>query len=340
MVKCLAEVPVKVIIQIPCHNEAEVLPQTVAELPRQIPGVDEVEYLVVDDGSQDQTVEVARQIGVHHVISLPGHQGLAAGFRAGLDAALKFGADIIVNTDADNQYQGSDIPALVAPILAGHAQIVVGDRGVASHPGFSPQKRMLQQIGSWVVAQASGLNVPDATSGFRALSRTAALQTLVLGDYSYTLETLIQAGAHRLPVLYVPIRTNPKTRPSRLMKSTPHFLKHSSATILRAYTMYRPLRVFLILGLILLGAGTLLGVRYLVLHYLLGQGEGNLQSLILAAVFMILGFQTLLIGLVADLISFNRKMLEDLLLRVRRIELDQAAKSGTNSASDPDSLKK
>ncbi len=313
----------KVIIQIPCHNEAEVLPQTVADLPRQIPGVDEVEYLVINDGSQDQTVEVARQIGVHHVISLPGHQGLAAGFRAGLDAALKYGADIIVNTDADNQYQGSDIPALVAPILAGHAHIVVGDRGVANHPGFSPLKRLLQQVGSWVVARASGLNVPDATSGFRALSRTAALQTLVLGDYSYTLETLIQAGAHRLPVLYVPIHTNPKTRPSRLMKSTPHFLKHSSATILRAYTMYRPLRVFLILGLILFGAGTLLGVRYLVLHYLLGQGEGNLQSVVLAAVLMIIGFQTLLIGLLADLIGFNRKIMEEVLLRLKRLELNE-----------------
>ena len=327
----------KVIIQIPCHNESEILPQTIADLPRQIEGVDIVEYLVIDDGSQDDTVQVAQQSGVHHVISLPGHQGLAAGFREGLNTALKLGADIIVNTDADNQYNGKDIPLLVAPILTGQAEIVVGDRGVANHPGFSPLKRLLQRMGSWVVAKASGLTIPDATSGFRALSRAAALQTLVLSEYSYTLETLIQAGAHRLPVLYVPISTNPKTRPSRLIKNTPNFMKHSSATILRAYTMYRPLRVFLLAGTILLVAGILLGLRFLILRYWVGQGAGNLQSVILAAVLLIVGFQTLLIGLLADLIGFNRKIMEEVLLRLRNLELNSPDDgSSPRSKIDPD----
>ena len=324
----------KLIIQIPCYNEAEVLPQTIADLPKQIPGIDEIEYLVVNDGSRDNTVQVAHQIGVHHVISLPGNMGLAAAFRAGLEAALKRGADIIVNTDADNQYNGEDIPLLVGPILTGKAQIVVGDRGVSDHPGFSPVKRMLQMLGSWVIAQASGLVVPDATSGFRALSRDAAIQTLVLSEYSYTLETLIQAGAHHLPVKFVPIRTNPKTRPSRLMKSIPHFMKHSSATILRAYTMYRPLRVFLMLGLVFIGGGVFLGLRFLVLRYILNESTGNLQSVILAAVLLIVGFQTFLIGLVADLISFNRKILEEVVLRLRRQEIEQALQSSGQKQAD------
>ncbi len=309
----------KLIIQIPCHNEALVLPETVAALPRSLPGFETIEILVVDDGSQDGTAEAARQAGVEHIVRLPGHLGLAAAFSAGLDASVKMGADVIVNTDADNQYQGEDILHLVEPILAGRAQVVVGDRGVATLTAFSPVKRQLQRLGSWVVGKVSGMHIPDATSGFRALSREAALRTLVLSDYSYTLETLIQAGARHLAVEYVKIRTNPETRPSRLMRSIPHYLANSSATIVRAYTMYRPLRVFSILGSLLLAGGLALGIRFLY-FWTLGQGTGHVQSVILAAVLFIVGFQVLLIGLVADLIGFNRKILEELLYRLRLME--------------------
>jgi len=238
----------KLIIQIPCHNEAQILPATIQALPRSLPGIDIIETLVVDDGSQDGTATAARQVGVQHVISLPGHLGLAAAFAAGLDACVKRGADIIINTDADNQYNAEDILQLLEPILAGRAQIVVGDRGVATLVTFTPIKRYLQRLGSWVVGRVSGMKIPDATSGFRALTREAALRTLVLSEYSYTLETLIQAGAMHLPVAHVKIRTNPQTRPSRLMRSIPHYLTNSSTTIVRAYTMYRPLRVFSIIG--------------------------------------------------------------------------------------------
>jgi glycosyltransferase involved in cell wall biosynthesis len=316
---CRFAVIMKLIIQIPCHNEALVLPATIEALPRILPGFDWIEILVVDDGSQDGTVDAARHAGVEHIVRLPGHQGLAAAFTAGLDASLKLGADVIVNTDADNQYQADDILHLVEPILAGRAAIVIGDRGVATLAAFTPAKRRLQRLGSWVVGKVSGLNIPDATSGFRALSREAALRTLVLSNYSYTLETLIQAGSRHLPVEFVKIRTNPETRPSRLMRSIPHYLANSSATILRAYTMYRPLRVFSILGGLLLLSGLALGVRFLY-FWALGQGNGHIQSVILAAVLSIVGFQVFLIGLVADLIGFNRKILEELLYRVRVIE--------------------
>ena len=312
----------KLIIQIPCFNEADNLPHTVAALPRQLDGVNSIEYLVIDDGSTDATVAVARQIGVQHIVQLNTHSGLAAGFAAGLEASLHQGADIIVNTDADNQYQAEDIQRLIEPILAGRADLVVGDRGVASLANFSPVKRQLQRLGSWVIGRASGVTTPDATSGFRALSREAALRTLVLSDYSYTLETLIQAGASHIAVEYVPVRTNPQTRPSRLMRSIPHYLAHSGATIIRAYTMYRPLRVFSTLSLVFLLVGLLLSLRF-VYFFLLGQGDGHIQSLILAAVLLIVGFQTFLIGLVADLIGFNRKILEDLIYRIRRIEVDR-----------------
>jgi len=309
----------KLIIQIPCHNEALVLPATIEALPRTLPGFNSVEFLVVDDGSQDDTVEVAQQAGVQRVVRLPGHLGLAAAFAAGLDASLKLGADVIVNTDADNQYKAEDILRLVEPILAGRSQIVVGDRGVATLEGFTPVKRWLQRMGSWVVGKVSGMDIPDATSGFRALSREAAMRTLVLSDYSYTLETLIQAGSRHLPVEFVKIRTNPATRPSRLMRSIPHYLAHSSTTIVRAYTMYRPLRVFSILGGLLLLGGLGLGARFLY-YWVLGQGNGHVQSVILAAVLSIVGFQVILIGLVADLIGFNRKILEELLYRMRLME--------------------
>ncbi len=296
----------KLIIQIPCHNEAQVISETIKSLPSSLDGFDTVEYLVIDDGSTDGTADIPRSIGVHHLVILPSHMGLAAAFTSGLDACIKQGADVIVNTDADNQYRSDDIRLLVKPILDGKAQLVVGDRGVATLEAFSPFKRLLQRLGSWVVGQITGIEIPDATSGFRALTREAALRTLVLNDYSYTLETLIQAGAHKMPVEYVKIRTNPQTRPSRLIRSVPHYLANSSATIVRSYTMYRPLRVFTILGFILLLGGFALGGRFLY-FYMIGQGSGHLQSLVLAAVLLIVGFQVLLIGLVADLIGLIEK---------------------------------
>jgi len=310
----------KLIIQIPCYNEAQTLPQTIADLPRSLPGIDVVEYLVIDDGSADKTVEVAKACGVQHVVSLP-HVGLAKAFAAGLDASLQAGADIILNTDADNQYVGEEIAKLVEPILAGRAQIVVGDREVHQVEHFSQNKRVLQRLGSWVISQAAAMDVPDATSGFRAYSREAALRTLVLSDYSYTLETLIQAGARRTAIEFVPIRTNAPTRPSRLMKGLPQYIRNSSITILRAYTLYRPLRVFLSIGAISIGIGLLLGLRFLY-FYLIGHGGGHVQSLILTAVLLIVGFQVVLIGLLADLAGFNRKILEEILYRLRKSPLE------------------
>ena len=310
----------KLIIQIPCHNEAQVITNTIASLPKSLVGFDAIEYLVIDDGSDDDTAGLALAAGAHYIVSLPGHMGLAAAFTSGLDACVKNGADVIVNTDADNQYYAEDIGLLVKPIVEGRAQIVVGDRGVATSKNFSPYKRLLQRIGSWVVAQISGMDIPDATSGFRALSREAALRTLVLNDYSYTLETLIQAGVRRMPVEYVKVRTNPQTRPSRLIRSVPHYLANSSATIVRSYTMYRPLRFFSIFGGLFILGGLAFAGRFLY-YYIIGQGGGHLQSVILAAVLLIVGFQVILIGLVADLIGFNRKILEELLYRIKLLEL-------------------
>ena len=283
--------PMTLIIQIPCFNEEETLPQTLEDLPSTLPGVDTVEILVIDDGSTDQTAEVARRCGVNHIVRLRQNQGLARAYLAGLEQALRLGADIIVNTDADNQYRGEDIERLVAPIVAGRAEIVVGDRGVATLSHFSPVKRWLQRLGSWTVQTAAGTRIPDATSGFRALTREAALRTLVLSEYSYTLETLIQAGARQMAVDYVPIRTNPRTRPSRLMRSLPEYLTQSGLTILRTYTLYRALRVFLGLGALLIGAGVILVLRFLYLFVVRGGMTGNVQSLILAAVLLIVGFQ-------------------------------------------------
>ena len=311
----------KLIIQIPCYNEAQTLPITLKQLPRQFPGIDQVEYLVIDDGSEDGTAQVAVESGVHHVVRLNPHRGLAAGFTSGLEACVHFGADIIINTDADNQYNAEDMQHLIAPILSRQAEIVVGDRGVANLSAFSFPKRLLQRLGSWVVAQASGLRIPDATSGFRAISREAALRTLVLSEYSYTLETLIQAGDRGMAVAYVPIRTNPHTRPSRLIRSIPQYLADSGATIVRAYAMYRPLRIFTGLASLVIFFGLILAFRFLY-FWTLGQGGGHLQSVILSAVLLIVGFQTLLIGLVADLIGFNRMILEELLYRSRRAEVE------------------
>ena len=315
----------KLIIQIPCHNEAQVITNTIKSLPKSLDGFDAIEYLVIDDGSNDGTGNIALAAGAHHLVSLPGHMGLAAAFTSGLDACIKYGADVIVNTDADNQYHAEDICLLVNPIINGRAQIVVGDRGVATLQNFSPIKRLLQRMGSWVVSQISGMDIPDATSGFRALTREAALRTLVLNDYSYTLETLIQAGARKMPVEYVKIRTNPQTRPSRLIRSIPHYLANSSATIVRSYTMYRPLRVFTLLGGLFILGGLGLAGRFLY-YYILGQGGGHLQSVVLSAVLLIVGFQVILIGLLADLIGFNRKILEELLYRIKYVDLNTKGK--------------
>lgn len=312
----------KLIIQIPCYNEAQTLPNTLQALPRELPGIDVLEYLVIDDGSDDQTSQIAGESGVHHIIRIPHHIGLAGSFVAGLEASLARGADIIVNTDADNQYRGDDIQLLIKPILEGEADIVVGDRGVENLLDFPWYKRVLQRLGSWVLAQASGVHTPDATSGFRAISRKAALRTLVLSEYSYTLETLIQAGAKRMSVKFVPVRTNPPTRPSRLIRNIPEYLAFSIATIIRTYTMYRALRLFTILGSIFILAGAILGGRFLYLRYILNSGTSNLQSLILAAILLIVGFQIWLIGLLADLVGFNRKILEDVLYHLRSLELD------------------
>jgi glycosyltransferase involved in cell wall biosynthesis len=314
----------KVIIQIPCHNEAEVLPLTLKALPRNLQGVDRVEFLIIDDGSSDQTLSVARDAGVDHIIQLPGHLGLAAAFTAGLEASLRYGADIIVNTDADNQYFAEDIQLLIEPILDGRAQLVVGDREILNVTEFSRSKRLLQKFGSWVISKVSGIKTPDATSGFRAISREVAMRTLVLSEYSYTLETLIQAGARHLNVEYVPVRTNPQTRPSRLMRNIPHYLTHSTTTIVRAYTMYRPLRVFTFVGLFMIVLGIIPGLRFLYFYFFTpDRGIGHIQSLILSAILLIVGFQVILIGLLADLVGFNRKIIEETLYHLRKLEVEQ-----------------
>ena len=312
----------KLIIQIPCYNEAATLAPTLRDLPRSLPGVDVIEYLIIDDGSQDETAAVARANGVHHVVQFERNRGLAAAFRAGIEESLRQGADFIVNTDADNQYQAADIATLVKPLVERRAELVVGDRGVGELPHFSYLKRRLQVFGSWVIGRAAELRTPDATSGFRAMTREAALKTIVLSDYSYTLESLIHAGSRKAAVESVRVGINPQTRPSRLMKSIPHYIRKSGVTILRAYTMYRPLRVFMTLGGVLIVAGCIPGLRF-VWFFVSGDRIGHVQSLILAAILIIVGFQILLIGLLADLIANNRKMLEETLYRVRKIELDR-----------------
>ncbi len=309
----------KLIIQIPCYNEEQTLPSTIADLPRALPGIDLIEYLIVDDGSRDRTVEVARELGVHHIVRHRQNRGLAAAFQTGIESALRAGADIIVNTDGDNQYAGQDIGKLVVPIQAGQADIVVGDRGVAAHGEFSPLKRFLQRFGSWVVQHAAGVPIPDATSGFRAFSREAALRLTVLSEYTYTLETLIQAGQRGMKVVFTPTATNPKTRDSRLIRNIPSFVMLSIITIVRFYTMYRPLRVFMTSAAVLLAAATILGVRFLA-FYAAGRGGGHVQSLILAAILAIIGFQVGLIGLVADAVSMNRKMTEEVLYQARLMD--------------------
>jgi glycosyltransferase involved in cell wall biosynthesis len=312
----------KLVIQIPCLNEAETLPATLADLPRAIPGVDAIEVLVVDDGSTDETVAVARAHGVQHVVSFRRRKGLAAAFRAGIDAGLKLGADIIVNTDADNQYAGRDIATLVAPLLQGRADIVIGDRNIKDVRDMSMGKKLLQRLGSWTVRRVSNTEVPDTTSGFRAYTREAALRMTIVSDFSYTLESIIQAGKNRMAIAHVAVGTNRRTRPSRLFDSLFSYIKRSAATIVRIYAMYEPLKVFTYIGVVVFLVGFAFSLRFLYFYFFTGDSIGHVQSLILSAVLMIVGFQVLLIGLVADVISGNRKLLEDLLYRVRVMELD------------------
>ena len=313
----------KVIIQIPCYNEEAVLGLTLSQLPRTLPGVDAVEWLIVDDGSSDRTLEVARANGVDHVVGFPRNKGLAAAFMAGLDAALRAGADIVVNTDADNQYRAADIVKLVQPILEGRAEMVVGARPIDEVAHFSAAKKLLQKLGSWVVRVVSNTDIPDAPSGFRAISREAAMRLNVFNSYTYTLETIIQAGQKGIPVTWVAVGVNRDERPSRLVRSIPSYLLRSISVILRIFMIYRPLRFFLVLGSIPFGIGFLLGLRWLILVYLFPDPTRTyLPSLILAAILLLIGVQTWIFGFIADLMAANRTLLEEIRLRLRRGELD------------------
>lgn len=314
----------KLIIQIPCYNEAETLTIALNDLPKHIGGIDEIEYLIINDGSKDDTVKVAKEWGVNYVVNFKCNRGLAKGFMAGLDACLRNGADIIVNTDADNQYCGEDIEKLVRPILEGKADMVIGERPIDNTEHFSPLKKKLQHLGSWVVRKASKTDIPDAPSGFRAYSRDAAMRLNVVNEYTYTLETIVQAGRNRMSVTSVPIRTNAELRPSRLFKSMFGYVKRSMVTILRAFLMYRPLVSFSIIAAVLFGLGVLLGVRFLVFVFA-GNGGGHVQSLILASTLMLSGVMTFIVGLQADIIAANRKILEDIQYHVRKLDYDKDA---------------
>ena len=318
----------KLIIQIPCYNEAATLGITLRDLPRQVPGFDQVEWLVIDDGSTDATVQVAKDGGVDHIVRLPTNRGLARAFMAGLEACLHAGADVIVNTDADNQYHAADIPALVAPVLAGTAEMVVGARPIEQIAHFSPLKKLLQRLGSRVVQLASNTRVPDAPSGFRAFSRSAALQLNVFNSYTYTLETIIQAGQKGMAVVSVPIRVNADLRPSRLVRSIPQYLFRSTLTIGRIFLTYRPLRFFLSVSAMLFVPGFLIGVRFLFELFVRGRGQGHIQSLILTAILLLASVLFFVLGLLAELISVNRRLLEDQRTRLARIELRMKDEDG------------
>jgi glycosyltransferase involved in cell wall biosynthesis len=321
------------IIQIPCLNEEATLPVTVADLPRSIEGVDRIELLIIDDGSTDRTVEVARELGVHHLVRFPRNRGLAAAFRAGLDACVRLGADYIVNTDGDNQYSGSAIPALVRPVVAGEADVVIGDRKTAGIAHFSWTKKRLQSFGSWVVRQFSGTEVPDATSGFRCWSREAAMRMNLVNEYTYTLESIIQAGHVGMKIESVQVSTNEKLRESRLISSIRTYVSRSAVTILRSYLLYKPFRSFLTLGLFSFAGGLALGLRFL-WFYSQGQGGGHIQSVILSAALLVIGVQLGMMALLADLVAANRKLTEEGLVRLRRIEA-----SSTCSPADQPSVR-
>jgi glycosyltransferase involved in cell wall biosynthesis len=310
----------KLIIQIPCHNEETTLPQTVADLPREIEGIDEIEYLIINDGSTDKTVEVARSLGIQHIVNFKRNRGLAYGFMAGVDTCLCLGADIIVNTDADNQYCGADIVKLLRPILDGKADIVIGERPIDSTEYFSKMKKRLQRFGSWVVRIVSGTSIPDAPSGFRAYSREAALHLNVINKYTYTLETIIQAGVRRAAITSVPIRTNPETRKSRLFKSTWSYVRRSASVIVRSFLMYKPLKFFSVLGIAIIIPGVIIVFRFLVLFFIHKNG-GHIQSLVIACMLIMVGIQLIIAGLQADIIAANRKLLEDIQYRIRKEQI-------------------
>jgi glycosyltransferase involved in cell wall biosynthesis len=316
----------KLLIQIPCFNESQTLPQTLAALPRAVEGFDRVEWLVIDDGSRDGTAEVARRHGVDHVVALAHNQGLARAFMAGIEACLKAGADVIVNTDADNQYDAAAIPSLVRPILEGRAQIVIGERPIMEIEGFSLVKKLLQRLGSWAVKIASRTHVPDAPSGFRAIHREAALRLCVFNDYTYTLETIIQAGRKNIPVTSTPVGVNAVTRPSRLVKSIPSYVRRSLLTIVRIFVLYKPLRFFMTVGTLFLLPGIAIGVRF-VAAYLDGRGDGHIQSLILAAVLIVTAVVIYVAGIIADLVAANRVLLEEVRMRLLRAEVTNARDS-------------
>lgn len=316
----------KLIVQIPCYNEENTLPHTFKDLPDFIEGIDEIEYLIINDGSTDDTVGVAKSLGIHHVVSFKQNKGLAVGFMSGIDACLRLGADIIVNTDADNQYSGSDIKNIVKPIIDGQYDIVIGSRPIDDTEHFSKKKKMLQHLGSWVVRKASNTDIPDAPSGFRAYSRKAAMKLNVINHYTYTLETIIQAGQDKIAMTSVPIKTNPEIRKSRLFKSIGNYIKRSSVTIIRAYMMYKPLKFFCFIGLTIFTIGLLIALRFLV-FFVQGNGAGHVQSILLSVLLLILGFQTVITGLQADLIASNRKLLEDIQYRVRKLDYDSEVKN-------------
>ena len=322
----------KLIIQIPCYNEAESLPETLDALPRWIEGVDTIEILIIDDGSTDNTSEVARRFGVHHIVRHRTNRGLAAAFQSGINKALAEGADIIVNTDADNQYEGRDICKLVAPVLAGEADIVVGDRGVRDNAHFGPFKRLLQMLGSATVKRLSNTQITDAVSGFRAISRAAAQKINITSSFSYTTEMLIQAGRKRMAVISVPIRTNGAIRPSRLFKSIPQFISNTGATMIRSYAMYNPLKVFVLAGAVLFLLGAMPIIRFL-WFFMIGEGQGHLQSIVIGGSLMTLGVVAIMFGAVADLVGRNRQLLEQTLERLHRVEDTLRSKGADDSHS-------
>ncbi|MDQ2641372.1 MAG: glycosyltransferase family 2 protein [Pseudomonadota bacterium] len=328
----------KLIIQIPCLNEAESLPTTLAALPRRIAGIDVIEFLVIDDGSSDGTADIARDKGVHYLVQHRRNRGLAAAFQSGLDAALAAGADIIVNTDADGQYAGEDIERLVAPLVTKQADIVIGNRSVGDNEHFGPTKRRLQQLGSAVVRRLSGTDVSDAVSGFRAISRTAAQLITITSEFSYTTDMLIQAGRKRLKIVSVPVRTARTERPSRLFRSIPQFIARQLVTMARAYATYNPLRTFALIGGVISLAGLAPIIRFLVL-YLNGSGGGHVQSLVLGGALIVIGMLSALMGILADLLGANRKLLEATLLKLHRMEERLGSPESRGGKSDARSEK-